>query len=134
MPGPSARRAPDGKGLVTHPLLLLGQAQAQDPMGMLVMIGGVGVLAYFLIIRPEGKRQKEQTAMLAALKKGDEVVTQGGLLGKIFMIQDKVLTLEVASGVKLRVLKSAVTGKVTVNDAPAKDEAAPEAADKKEGK
>ena len=101
---------------------------------MLVMIGGVGVLAYFLIIRPEGKRQKEQTAMLAALKKGDEVVTQGGLLGRIFMIQDKVLTLEVASGVKLRVLKSAVTGKVTATDTTAKDEAALDGADKKEGK
>lgn len=134
MPGPSARRTPDGKGLVTHSLLLLGQAQAQDPMGMLVMIGGVGVLAYFLIIRPEGKRQKETTAMLASLKKGDEVVTQGGLLGKIFMIQDKVLTLEVASGVKLRVLKSSVTGKVPTAEAPAKDDAGAETAEKKEGK
>ncbi len=60
--------------------------------------------------------------MLGALKKGDDVITSGGLLGKIFAVDDKVITLEVANNVKVRVLKSSVQGKVTVE--PAKVEAA----------
>ena len=52
--------------------------------------------------------------MIAALKKGDDVITSSGILGKIFAVDEKVVTLEVGSGMKLRMLKSSVQGKVTV--------------------
>ncbi len=66
------------------------------------------VVLYFVMIRPQMKRQKEHKAMIDALAKGDEVVTAGGLLGKISKVGESYLTLEVASGVELQVQRSAV--------------------------
>jgi preprotein translocase subunit YajC len=65
---------------------------------------------YFLIIRPQSKKAKQLQQMLGQLKKGDEVVTTGGLMGRISGIQDDIITLQVQEGVRLRVLRSAVTG------------------------
>jgi preprotein translocase subunit YajC len=63
---------------------------------------------------------KEQRAMLASLKKGDEVVTAGGMLGKIHLVEERTVTLEVSSGVRIRVLKSSVAGRYAVGpEAPA---------------
>jgi preprotein translocase subunit YajC len=67
------------------------------------------VVLYFLMIRPQMKRQKELKAMIDALAKGDEVVTIGGILGKIVKVNDTMLTLEVASGVEVQVERSAVS-------------------------
>lgn len=67
------------------------------------------VVLYFLMIRPQMKRQKEQKAMMEALAKGDEVVTAGGLLGKVTKVADGYVTLEVANGTEIVVQKSAVT-------------------------
>jgi preprotein translocase subunit YajC len=86
----------------------------------LLFFGALFAIMYFVLIRPQQKQMKDQQAMLTSLKKGDDVVTQGGMLGKIFSVQDKVVTLEVSSGVKLRVLKSSIQAKVTVTDEPAK--------------
>ena len=66
------------------------------------------VVLYFVMIRPQMKRQKEHKAMIAAVGKGDEIVTSGGLLGKITKVSESFLTLEVASGVELQVQRSAV--------------------------
>ncbi|TJZ78826.1 preprotein translocase subunit YajC [Chitiniphilus eburneus] len=66
------------------------------------------VLFWFLLIRPQQKRAKEQAAMLKALQKGDEVITSGGLLGKIAKAGDLYLTLEVAEGMEIVVQRSAV--------------------------
>jgi preprotein translocase subunit YajC len=66
------------------------------------------VVLYFVMIRPQMKRQKEHKAMIAAIAKGDEVVTTGGLLGKIIKVGDSFMTLEVAAGVELQVQRSAV--------------------------
>lgn len=66
------------------------------------------VVLYFVMIRPQMKRQKETRAMLEALSKGDEVVTQGGLIGKITKLGDNFLSLEVANGVELQIQRSAV--------------------------
>ena len=65
---------------------------------------------YFLVIRPQSKKAKEHQKMLSELKKGDDVVTQGGIIGKITGIKDNELTLQVQEGVRVRVLRSAVTG------------------------
>ena len=66
------------------------------------------VVLYFVMIRPQMKRQKELKAMLDALAKGDEVVTTGGLLGKIVQLGEQQIGLEVAGGVVLQLQRSAV--------------------------
>ncbi len=67
------------------------------------------VVLYFIMIRPQMKRQKEHRAMIDALAKGDEVATSGGLLGKVTSIAEGYLQLEIASGVQVQVQRSAVT-------------------------
>ena len=69
---------------------------------------------YFIIIRPQSKRAKETQRMLSELKKGDEVVTTGGLIGRISGLKDNEITLQVQEGVRLRVQRSAVTGRLKV--------------------
>ena len=66
------------------------------------------VVLYFVMIRPQMKRQKEHKAMIDALAKGDEVATAGGLLGKVSKIGDTTLSLEIASGVEVQLQRSAV--------------------------
>ncbi|PPE66626.1 preprotein translocase subunit YajC [Caldimonas caldifontis] len=66
------------------------------------------VVLYFIMIRPQMKRQKEHKAMVEALAKGDEVVTAGGLLGKIAKLGESYLHVEVADGVEIQVQRSAV--------------------------
>ena len=66
------------------------------------------VVLYFVMIRPQMKRQKELKAMLDALAKGDEVVTNGGMLGKIALLGDNQIGLEVGNGVVLQLQRSAV--------------------------
>ncbi|MCE2869967.1 MAG: preprotein translocase subunit YajC [Oxalobacteraceae bacterium] len=67
------------------------------------------VVLYFLMIRPQMKRQKEQKAMIDALSKGDEVITAGGLLGKVTKVNDTYITVEVSEGTEVIVQKAAVT-------------------------
>ena len=85
----------------------------------ILFFGALFAIMYFVLIRPQQKQAKEQQTMISALKKGDDVITSSGILGKVFAVDEKVVTLEVASGVKLRMLKSSVQGKVTVE--PAKE-------------
>lgn len=68
------------------------------------------VVFYFLLIRPQAKRAKEHKAMVAALGVGDEVVTSGGILGKITEVSDQFLTVEVAEGVRVKVQRHTVSG------------------------
>ena len=67
------------------------------------------VVLYFLMIRPQMKRQKEQKAMIDALSKGDEVVTAGGMLGKISKVSVAYLTVEIADGTEIVMQKASVT-------------------------
>ncbi len=67
------------------------------------------VIFYFLLIRPQSKKAKEQKQMVEALAKGDEVVTNGGILGKIVKIGDNFVALEVAEGMQVKVQRSAVS-------------------------
>jgi preprotein translocase subunit YajC len=66
------------------------------------------VVLYFVMIRPQMKKQKEHKAMVEALAKGDEVVTAGGLLGKIAKVGDAFIGVELASGVEVQMQRSAV--------------------------
>ena len=66
------------------------------------------VVLYFVMIRPQMKRQKEHRAMIDALAKGDEVATAGGVLGKVTKLGDPYIGVEVANGVEIQVQRSAV--------------------------
>lgn len=68
------------------------------------------VVFYFLLIRPQQKRAKEHAAMLAAIKIGDEVITTGGLVGRVSGLTDNYVTLEIAQGVKVRVVRVQLVG------------------------
>ena len=76
-------------------------------MGMLPILL-MFVILYFLMIRPQMKRQKEHRAMVDALAKGDEVATAGGILGRVVDLDEQFLFIEVASGVKVQIQRSAV--------------------------
>lgn len=105
-------------------------AQAKGSMfdsSFLLWIVGIFAIMYFFIIRPQQKQAKDQQSMLGGLKKGDDVVTTGGILGKVFAVHPdgKVMTIEIANGVKIRILKASVQGKVTLTEeAPKSDETA----------
>ena len=73
-----------------------------DLVSFLPMIA-IFVVFYFLLIRPQQKKAKETRAMLAALQKGDEVVTAGGIVGKISKLGDQYATIEIANGVEMNV-------------------------------
>nr|WP_308419228.1 preprotein translocase subunit YajC [Andreprevotia sp. IGB-42] len=73
------------------------------------------VLFYFMLIRPQQKRAKEQKAMLDALGKGDEIVTTGGIVGKITKAGDAYLTLELADGVEILVQRAAIAQRLEKN-------------------
>ena len=92
--------------------------------GMLLpMVAMVGIF-YFLVLRPQSKKAKEHQSMLSELKKGDEVVTQGGIIGKISGLTDTELTLQVQEGVRLRVTRASVQGRYGASAAvPAKADA-----------
>jgi preprotein translocase subunit YajC len=99
---------------LAFPTLLI--AQATDTVSQLMGMAPIAlmfVILYFLMIRPQMKRQKELRALLSALSKGDEVVCAGGLLGKISKVNDNYVTIEVSehAGVPVEVVmqKGAVT-------------------------
>ncbi|HEU4664637.1 MAG TPA: preprotein translocase subunit YajC [Dokdonella sp.] len=86
-----------------------GAAAAPNPiMSFLPLIILFGVF-YFMLIRPQMKRAKEQRAMISALAKGDEVLTNGGVLGRIEELGEQTLSLEVAPGVVVKLRRDAVS-------------------------
>jgi len=91
----------------TAPAAAAGGDMQSSLMGMLPLLL-MFVVLWFLMIRPQMKKAKEHKAMVDALAKGDEVVTQGGLLGKVSKLGDSYLEIEVASGVEVQVQRVAV--------------------------
>ena len=85
-----------------------GGAQSDPFMSFLPLII-IFALFYFMLIRPQNKRQKEHREMVAALEKGQEVVTGGGVLGKEAEVSELWVTVVVANGVELKVQKSTIT-------------------------
>jgi preprotein translocase subunit YajC len=79
----------------------------QSPLTMLIIIFGI---FYFLIIRPQQKKQKELAEMMKKLDKGDQVVTTGGIYGTILAVNGDVLTVQVDDKVKIRVARHAIAG------------------------
>lgn len=97
--------------------LVLAQAATNPLMQYLPLVGLLAIF-YFILIRPQQKQAKEHRDMLSTLKKGDDVVTQAGILGKIHALTDKVVVLEIANGVRMRVLKTSVQAKASIADEP----------------
>ena len=81
----------------------------------------VFVIFYLLMIRPQQRRMKEHAATIAAVKKGDEVVTAGGVRGKVTKVADDEVEVEIAQGVKVRIVKSTLSHVLTKNSKPAND-------------
>ncbi|MCL4167318.1 UNVERIFIED_CONTAM: hypothetical protein GTU68_030964 [Idotea baltica] len=77
---------------------------------MLIMIGIFFAIMYFMIIRPQQKRTKEHKSLMDSLAKGDEVVTNGGLMGKIKSVGDDIIRIELAENVVIKVQKHAISG------------------------
>ena len=100
---------------------------ASGPGGALtqfVPLIAIFAIFYFLVLRPQSKKAKETQKMLSELKKGDEVITQGGIIGKISGLADGELTLQVQEGVRIRVTRAAVTGRYAPAAAKAESKAA----------
>lgn len=85
--------------------------QQGNIMGMLLPIALFAVIFYFLILRPQKKRQKAQKDMLDSITRGDQIVTAGGFFGTVREVKDDSYILEVAEGVKVRILKNSVSMK-----------------------
>ncbi len=104
---------------------LIASAYAQDASsqgGLISFLPLILIFAvfYFMLIRPQMKRAKEHRKLVAELSKGDEVVTNGGLLGKIIDVSDSFVTLELADNIEIKLQRHAVTNvmpKGTINSA-----------------
>ncbi len=97
---------------MTQILALIGQAAPATGQGGLIGMMApmliVFAIFYFLMIRPQQQQQKKHKAMIEAIKKGDEVITRGGMIGTIYGIADNVVTLEVENGVRFKMLRDQI--------------------------
>jgi preprotein translocase subunit YajC len=112
----------------SEPMLMMMQAAPASGQG-----GAVGVLFgivpwlaifvifYFLMIRPQQQRVKQHQAAVKAVKKGDEVITGGGIRGKVTKVSDEEAEVEISQGVKIRVIKSTISQVLSPNTKPAND-------------
>jgi preprotein translocase subunit YajC len=93
------------------PALAMAQdagAPGMGAMGQVIFFAGFILIFYFLIWRPQSKRAKEHKALMSGLNKGDEIVTSGGMAGKISKVTDDFIVVEVADNVEIKVQKVAV--------------------------
>lgn len=86
-------------------------------MSTVLMFGAMFAVLYFILIRPQQKQQKKHQALLAGLKRGDEVILSSGIMGKVFAVEDRIVVIEINDKTKLRVLKQAVQGLVSPTEA-----------------
>jgi preprotein translocase subunit YajC len=86
----------------------VAKANSQFDVVQILMLGGLFAMMYFLLIRPQKKRQKEHEQLTASIGKGDEVVLTSGMLGKVVEVGDIYLSIDVGSDVKLKFQKAAV--------------------------
>ena len=91
-----------------------GPAQQGSIMGMLFPLAIFVLIFYFFIIRPQRKRDKQQKNMIDSITRGDQIVTIGGFFGTVREVRDDSFQIEIAEGVRVTILKSAVQGKRAV--------------------
>lgn len=85
-----------------------GSGGQGSPYVTLIMLGGMFVVFWFLLIRPQQKRAKEHKAMIEALAKGDEVVTAGGVLGRVTQLGPNYVSVEISDKVEIKVQRPAI--------------------------
>jgi preprotein translocase subunit YajC len=98
--------------------------QANGPAQLLLGVAPwllIFVIFYVLMIRPQQRRAKEHQTAIAAVKKGDEVITAGGIRGRVTKVSDDEAEVEIAQGVKVRVIKSTLTQVLSPTSKPAND-------------
>src|ERR1700744_2101877 len=99
----------DGPAIPAGAPITTGAPQAPGFASMLFPFAAMFGVIYFLMIRPQQKKMKEQQQMMSALKQGDEILTSSGILGKVTGVTEKVVTVEVADNVRVKMLKSQVS-------------------------
>lgn len=92
----------------TAPAAAAAGGSMQDSLTSMLPLVLMFVVLYFVMIRPQMKKQKEHRTMIDALAKGDEIATAGGLLGKVSKLTDSTVTLEIANGVEVQLQRHAV--------------------------
>lgn len=98
-----------------HPLLtsiLAFEDEPPEAPSSLPLLIGIGAIIYLVLLRPASKDRKRREALLANIAKGDKVIMSSGLFGTVAQVQDNVVTVQVADGVRLRFSKSAIQGLV----------------------
>ena len=88
-----------------------GEGETSSPWTMIIFLVLFAGIFYYLLIRPQRKRQKEQQHLIEELKRGDKVITAGGIYGRIESISDDNVVLKIESGATIRVARGSVTGK-----------------------
>ena len=115
---------------MSSPPILMSMVQVApsgQPGGIVPIVLGIlpwlaiFVIFYVLMIRPQQRRVKEHQRAIAAVKKGDEVITGGGILGRVTKVSDDEDEVEIAQGVKVKVVKSTITHVLSPNKKPAND-------------
>ena len=104
--------------------LLIAAAPANDMSAIFIGILPwllIFVIFYMLMIRPQQKRMKEHQATIAAVKKGDEVITGGGIRGRVTKVMEEDVEVEIGQGVKVRIVKATLSHVVTKPGKPAND-------------
>ncbi|MEM6525392.1 MAG: preprotein translocase subunit YajC [Bacteroidota bacterium] len=89
--------------------IFLQAAGEGSPYSSLILFGGVALVFYFFMIRPQQKKQKDQKKFIEEIKRGDQVITVGGIHGKVLAVEDDAVSLEVDKGVKMKVQKSSIS-------------------------
>jgi len=99
----------------TNAYAMAGGAEQQAGGGMegIVMLVIMFAIFYLLLIRPQQKRAKQHKELVNSLKAGDEVVSAGGIHGKVTAVQDEIVTLEIASNVRIKINRSSIVGTKT---------------------
>ncbi|MCZ6900669.1 MAG: preprotein translocase subunit YajC [Bacteroidetes bacterium] len=92
-----------------HNILLQASGGQSGLVGNLILIGGIILVFYFFMIRPQQKKQKDQKNFMESIKKGDTVVTSGGIHGKVSSIEKDIVVLDVDRGSKIKFDKSAIS-------------------------
>ena len=89
--------------------ILLQASGDGSGISSLILFGGIAIVFYFFMIRPQQKKQKEQKKFIEEIKRGDNVVTIGGIHGKVLTVEEDTLSIEIDKGVKIKIQKSSVS-------------------------
>ncbi len=90
-------------------ILLQASSGQSGLIGNLILLGGIAIIFYFFMIRPQQKKQKDQRTFIGDIKKGDMVVTVGGMHGKVIALEEDSVTLEVDRGARIKFDKTSIS-------------------------